>query len=243
MQTLNNQNNDLTLAENEDGNFSAVPHEMTEYLMQSDLTAREFRIVLFLIRAILGYQLARKIIKTEDIVHYTKIHRPHVNGAIKSLIEKKIIGRRELRGYKGEFEYWFCDDFLGRIHATKKVSEHYFYEDKVIHNSKEALPNQLHRRYQLGNASVTKSMTPKESKNPPKTAPINETQTFENSYKDIKKKEKDILRGEIPETFSQMKPEKSGEDFRDSYEKSDRGRNPAVERVKQFLVDSTPGTY
>lgn len=104
------------------GNFAGVPEEMTNVLMRSDLTSREFRVVFFLIHEVIGKQLVRKLIKTEEFIKGTGMPKDHLIPAIRSLVEKGII-KRQSTSFRGCYFYEFHEVNFGRVIATKEIFE------------------------------------------------------------------------------------------------------------------------
>lgn len=177
------------------GNFSAVTHEMSEMLMRLDLTSREHRIVWFLIREIIGYQLKQKVIKNKQFVQSTGMARQHVHSTILSLIEKGVIWREEVRGEPGEYLYGFNERSFGRVHATEQVRED---RNTVTKMMTPPSSKRLHLCTQDSDIDVTKVVT----QNTLEAATGAETQAPKYTLKDIK----NIIKEAKPEELNAQVP-------------------------------------
>jgi len=104
------------------GNFAGVTEEMLEILMKSDLTNREFRVVMFLFKEILKKQFKRELIKTEEFIKGTCLPKNHLIPAIRSLIKKGII-KRQATSFRGAYFYEFREEHFGRVIGTKEIYE------------------------------------------------------------------------------------------------------------------------
>jgi phage replication O-like protein O len=135
-----------------EGNFSAVPNEMIEILMRTNLTTYEFRVVWFFIRVLQGHQKMEVAIKTAEIIYATALPKQRVIPALNSLITKGII-QRFFTIERGIYGYRFNADNFGRIHATKRVRQ----DKKFLH----LVENEGHRirtlRSQNQDLEVTES--------------------------------------------------------------------------------------
>lgn len=207
MATRNNENNNtnqIASIDNQEGNFSAVPHEMTEFLMRLDLTSREFKLVFFFIREIQGYQLREKIIKTSKIITSTGLAKQNLNPALKSLITKGVISREPIKSKeRGLYLYRFNEQSFGRTCATKEVKQSYFEDGKVIHIAHFRSSNQLLRGNRVNDLKVIDPVTSKTEGSAPSAA--------SQGMKEILNKDKHILREQEAESFTLLEEQEKKE--------------------------------
>lgn len=180
-----------------EGDFSAMPHEMTEKLMRMDLTAREHRLVWFFSREIIGYCLREKVIKTAKIIRDTALPKQNLNTALRSLLKKGVIERFDIdAGEPGQYLYRFNEVLFERVNATKSVKDSYVEDGKVIHIKNYKSSNRVVRSHQNDDQGVIDSMTTKWS--PPATG------AAKGGTKESKINENKFLRTGKVETFSQL---------------------------------------
>lgn len=94
--------------------------EMIQQLQRMDITSRESKIIWFLIGKLQGDLMIERLIKSEEFVHATTLHKQHVSTTLKSLIAKGIIQRKSTE-VLGCHWYRFHEENFGRVHAVKKI--------------------------------------------------------------------------------------------------------------------------
>lgn len=107
----------------EKGNFTQVPNEVIEYLMnrkKADLTSREYSIMFFLIRELQGWAYEYKPIEICDFVEGTGMEKQNLIPALAALIEdRKLVNKKKLPGYRTPL-YGFNKEIFGRILAAQE---------------------------------------------------------------------------------------------------------------------------
>ncbi len=107
----------------EKGNFTQVPNEVIEYLMnrkKADLTSREYSIMFFLIRELQGWAFEFKPIELADFIEGTGMEKQNLIPSLATLVEdRRLINKRKLPGYRTPL-YGFNKEIFGRILATQE---------------------------------------------------------------------------------------------------------------------------
>ena len=104
--------------------FAAVPHEMIDWLMNPpiNITSEETRVIWFLIGQLQGWHFVERAIRTRDLCKGTGLQRQNLTYAVKRLLEKQIICRRNgVNNIYGEHIYSFNEPTFGCIHATNVI--------------------------------------------------------------------------------------------------------------------------
>lgn len=107
----------------QEGNFTPVPNEVIEFLMnrkKADLTSREYALMFFLIRELQGWAYEFKPIQLSDFIEGTGIEKQNILPALESLVTKRnLIKKVKLPGYRTPL-YGFNKEIFGRILASQE---------------------------------------------------------------------------------------------------------------------------
>lgn len=153
------------------GGFSGVTHEMTDLLMTLSLNPSEWRLIMFFIRYLQGFQMKERLIKTAFIIEKTGMTKQKCLPALNDLVDRKVIERRP--GWqKGEYIYRWNEALFERTHATSevfidpKVTDLMTYkkEKEVTESMTKKSPNRLLKSHRFDDHLVTGSVTPKRRK-------------------------------------------------------------------------------
>ena len=159
--------------------FTKFPNELLEKLMCADLTAREFKIVLSVVRYTLGYHIeGGEHFSVSRICEITGINRSDIAKALNKLIERKMI-----------VEFTRPDFSSGRVIAINLAINEWNIKAPTV--GKTPTP------------TVGKSLTPTVGKSPTHTSYIKENNKDnykykKNELKNVKKASYDL------ELFEQM---------------------------------------
>lgn len=164
------------------GNFSLVPNEMLENINYLDLTLREYKICITLMRLLIGWQMKERLISTKDILQGANLIKQNGIPAINSLLKKEIIFRTPGKEH-GEYVYSFNEKVFGRTHASRFVRQDPKVIDLMTYRSSNQLPDGNQNDYPM----VIEPITDK----PSRSAVVAETR----SPKDTKET-KDILKSQ-----------------------------------------------
>jgi DNA-binding transcriptional regulator GbsR (MarR family) len=115
------QEGTIQAVSNEKGNFTQVPNEVIEILMnrkKADLTSREYSIMFFLIRELQGWAYEYKPIEIAQFVEGTGMEKPHVISALNILVDQRaFVTKMKLPGFRTPL-YGFNKEIFGRVLAT-----------------------------------------------------------------------------------------------------------------------------
>lgn len=110
------------------GNFTQVPNEVIEYLMnrkKADLTSREYAIMFFLIRELQGWAYEYKPIEIAEYVEGTGMEKQNLIPALSCLIdERRLVTKVKLPGFRTPL-YGFNKEVFGRILASQEPKKFY----------------------------------------------------------------------------------------------------------------------
>lgn len=84
---------------NKNSGFTKFPNELLEKLMTADLTAREYRIILSVIRYTFGYHKESEQLSLSVLSELTQLDRSVLSKVINKLLERNIIGELEKPGF------------------------------------------------------------------------------------------------------------------------------------------------
>lgn len=73
--------------------FTKVPNDVLSGIIKSDMTSREIRVLLALIRRSFGWHKEKASIRLRDIAGDAGIYRQHVSGVIKALEKRNIVSK------------------------------------------------------------------------------------------------------------------------------------------------------
>lgn len=98
------------------GNFTQVPNELLEFLMQhEDLNGTELKVCIFLIRQLTGWDYEFKPIEIETFLREIRgSNERSIKEALKTLIAKKVILKVKVPGYRHNC-FAFNKDLIGRV--------------------------------------------------------------------------------------------------------------------------------
>lgn len=96
------------------GNFSQVPNEILEVLMEKDLTGLEFRICFFMIRNLTGWNYEFKPVSIAEIAHaLCHDNEKQIIKALANLVKQKILSKIKTPGIRS-YLYGFNKEEIGR---------------------------------------------------------------------------------------------------------------------------------
>lgn len=99
----------------EGGNFTRIHNEILDALARTDITGRQFKIVLFLIRQSYGYQAKEKALGLKDFADGTGLDWRNVDKELRELVRRRIInrtgggrgrGNKAVYGFNKYYEQW-----------------------------------------------------------------------------------------------------------------------------------------
>lgn len=171
-----------------------IPHEMSERFMRMDLTAREFKVVWFLIRELHGWSMKQRIIKTQKFITDTGLVKQSLIPTIQSLIQKGVIQRFDADGEPGEYVYFFNESNFSTTHATEEVRVDPKVSSLLTYKSMKHRP----QSQQVVDSEVSESLTHKTQE----TTPSAPTRVPKESLK-----EREInLKSKIEDCFTLLGP-------------------------------------
>lgn len=107
----------------ENGNFTRIHNAILERLVATDLTLREVKVVLHVMRMTYGFQRRTYIPDTSEIAKATNIHPNHVRTTMRRLMDANIIlTERGEVGFNKAFEEWVLEQPNQLPRATKTVA-------------------------------------------------------------------------------------------------------------------------
>lgn len=77
--------------------FVAVPNEMFDALLSADLTGRQLKVALAIVRKTLGFGKTEDDMTITQISELARIHRPNASKAFQQLIDMKVVSARKGR--------------------------------------------------------------------------------------------------------------------------------------------------
>lgn len=99
----------------EKGGFTRIHNAILEQLARTDLTGRQFRVLLYIIRRTYGYQCKETAIGLKEFEEATGIDFRNVDKELRELVRRKIVyrlgggrgrGRKPVYGFNKYFEQW-----------------------------------------------------------------------------------------------------------------------------------------
>ena len=109
--------------------FVAVPNEMFDALLAADLTGRQFKVAMAIVRKTLGYGKTEDDMTITQIAELAGIHRPDASKAFQQLLDFKVISAR--KGRHGQItsinhsSQWDFQPSQNATESTTNVAKHY----------------------------------------------------------------------------------------------------------------------
>lgn len=109
------------VADTEDG-FMRVANELTDSLLMADLTARQLKVMLAIMRKTYGFNKPMDRLTNTQIAAMTGIHHTHICAAKRQLIERKFLIADGVRiGVNKVVSEWISQDSLTLARAANKT--------------------------------------------------------------------------------------------------------------------------
>jgi len=106
------------------GGFVRIHHAILEQLAQTELTGRQWRLLMALLRLTYGYNKKEDAIALSVFCEATGMKKPNVSVALKELVERKIIYRRDAGTGRGHIAvYGFNKYFKLWKDASERLSQ------------------------------------------------------------------------------------------------------------------------
>lgn len=96
------------------GNFSQVPNELLEFLISQEMSGLEFRICLFLIRNLTGWNYEIRPFSIADFSTSLKADEKKIIKALSNLVKLKILKKVKIQGIRSHC-YGFNKETIGRV--------------------------------------------------------------------------------------------------------------------------------
>ncbi|OJI61124.1 hypothetical protein BKN33_23100, partial [Salmonella enterica subsp. enterica serovar Kentucky] len=109
------------VADTEDG-FMRVANELTDSLLMADLTARQLKVMLAIMRKTYGFNKPMDRLTNTQIAAMTGIHHTHICAAKRQLIERKFLIADGVRiGVNKVVSQWISQDSLTLAKTANKT--------------------------------------------------------------------------------------------------------------------------
>lgn len=109
------------VADTDDG-FMRVANELTDSLLKADLTARQLKIMLAIMRKTYGFNKSMDRLTNTQIAEMTGIHHTHICAAKRQLINRKFLVADGVRiGVNKVVSQWISQDSLTLANAANKT--------------------------------------------------------------------------------------------------------------------------
>jgi hypothetical protein len=117
----------------EKGSFVQLVHEILAWLVKPDvpLTTKEYQLILYFIQEVIGFHALFRPIKVETIIKGTGLTKQKIHPTIESLIEKKVIIKKKIKGLRCSV-FGFNDKKFGRVLVGEPRMTQYRIESKVV---------------------------------------------------------------------------------------------------------------
>lgn len=129
--------------------YVPIANELLDAICWADLSKRELKVLLCIIRFTYGYNKKQSLLSLQTIQEYTGIFKPHISSTIAELQRKNIIvydgnSYTQPRTFEiqKDYEKW-CSGVTKTVTVTESVT--------VTEMVMEGLPKRSQRGYQIGN--------------------------------------------------------------------------------------------
>jgi hypothetical protein len=111
--------------------FAQVVHEISARLAKEKLNTRESQLIWFFVRHLIGYRAKWRPFKIELMISFTGLSKQKIHPAILSLLEKKLIEKKRIKGLRYAL-YAFNEQTFGRILVGDVIMTQARIDSKVI---------------------------------------------------------------------------------------------------------------
>lgn len=133
--------------------FVAVPNDMMDALLSADLTGRQLKMALAIIRKTIGFGKAEDDCTITQLAEVAGIDRSDASRAIQSLIDANVVSAR--KGRHGQVVRVNSPEAWGTVTTTNVAKHHWQNTTNVAKHHDEACQNTTHNRQLQQTITIT----------------------------------------------------------------------------------------